>query len=61
MKKHEYEAVIQHGRLAMVVRYESFHRKGSRGNKVDMYKAFGRTYGAIWHPDTVIHEIKTIR
>ena len=60
MKKHEYEAVIQQGRLGMVVRYESFHRRGSRGNKNDMIKAFGLTYGAIWKPDTVIHEIKTI-
>ncbi len=61
MKRHEYEAVIQQGRVGMVVQYESWHRKGSRANKEDMYKAFGKKYGKIWTVDTVIHELKTIR
>jgi len=61
MKKHEYEAIIQQGRLGMVVRYESWHRKGSLANKADMVDEFARTYGSVWKPDTVIHEIKTIR
>jgi hypothetical protein len=60
MKKHEYEAVIQQGHRAMVVRYESRHRRGSRNNRVDMYNAFAKTYGSVWKPDTVIHELKTI-
>lgn len=60
MKKHLYEAVIQSGRVGMVVQYESFYRKGSRANKVDMYKVFGKKYGKAWKPDTVIHELKTL-
>jgi len=60
MKKHLYEAVIQSGRVGMVVRYESFHRKGSRANMADLYKAFGKTYGKVWNIDTVIHELKTL-
>ena len=60
MKKHLYEAVIQSGRVGMVVQYESFHRKGSRANMEDMHKAFGEKYGKVWKPDTVIHELKTL-
>ena len=60
MRKHEYEAVIQRGYMGMVVRYESYHRKGSRKNLLDMYDAFEKTYGAEWSPDTVIHELKRI-
>ena len=60
MKRHTYEAVIQNGRVLRVVQYESYHRKGSRANKVDMINAFGKIYGKGWSTETVIHEWKMI-
>ena len=60
MRKHRYEAVIQEGRVGMVVQYASWHRKGSRANKCDLMNEFGRIYKMAWPINVVIHEWKTI-